>query len=477
MIAGLLLAVLLGWQAGTGSLGVTLLFTAGLAYVVIVSVTRCHWEAPFMAMLIVGYLVGNRGFAQLMPGGLPLLPGEAGVMVAVIALALRIPLERDLPFRFNAVTGFLLLWILTSSVHMLFDLPRMGFTAVRDFAMVYYAVIFFAGLSLARNARSLQVLEIGIAVGFYLSCIGYVIFLLRPDWFSLITYRGSPIIWYKGDLMGIFAAAGIFYFYVLSLRFRHPAAKAFLLLGMGACAGALFLSLARSAIVGAAVGVVIMVLAGHWRIVPKLIIVGILGAGMVIGADLLRENRLTESPLYAAFEHGVSLVDVTGRYDYQNPDSVDTGDNNRFRLVWWRSLTQHVFEHGPVFGLGFGYNLANPFVQEYFPTGNDRFSARSPHNFMLTVFGRTGLVGVACLGLLFLFLGGQLIRMVIRQKAKEPIARPLLYTTMALVIFIGALFQVVLEGPMGAVLFWLFLGLGQGCWMQVQEEAQDESAE
>lgn len=461
MIVGLMLALVVGWQLGSGSLFIPVVCCGGLAYVILVSLLRCHWEAVFIGLLIFGYLFGNRGFAQLMPPGLPMLPGEAGVLLVTLALCLRLPLERDFPFRINALTVFLLLWAGTSAVHMIFDLPRGGFMAIRDFAMVYYALFFFGGMSMGRREKSVLVLEWSLGLGFAFMCIGYLIFLAAPEAFLQLSYRGAPVIYYKGDLVGIFAAAAIPFYYGVSTRRENMLEKLGLTLLMGLAAGVLFLTLARSAMVGLAVGLFLMTFAGHFRVFIRLFLVGVLGIGVVIAADLMQERTLAESHIYGVFEHTVSLVDFGGHYDYQNPDSLDTGDNNRFRLVWWETLTKHVMEHGPVAGMGFGYDLANPFLAEYYPTGNQTFRTRSPHNFLLSVFGRTGLIGVLCWALMLAAITFQCIWLVRRQKAKEPLGRQLMYQIMAIVIFIGALFQVVLEGPMGAVMFWLLLGMAQ----------------
>ncbi|GHC10338.1 O-antigen ligase family protein [Cerasicoccus arenae] len=476
MIAGTMLALLVGWQLGTGSLFGPLVLCGGLAYILIVTMLRCHWEALFMGLLVLGYLVGNRGFAQLMPPGLPMLPAEAGVLVVSLALILRIPLERDFSFRLTPLTVFIAVWMATSSAHMIFDLSSSGFLAIRDFAMVYYAVFFFGGMTLAKREQSIRIIEWALGIGFALMAVGYLLYLVAPEMFHQIRYRSSPVIYYKGDLVGIFAAAGIFFYYGVSTRCSGKLEKIGLTLLMGLSAGVLFLTLARSAMVGAAIGLCIMVIAGHWRILPRLLLVGVLGSALVIAVDISHERRLAESQLYAVFEHGVSLVDFAGSYDYQNPESKDTGDNNRFRLVWWRSLTEHVLENGPVQGLGFGYDLANPFIQEYYPQGNETFRTRSPHNFLLSVFGRTGMIGIFCWVLILGAMTNQAWRLVRKQKAREPLQPALIFLIMAWTIFFGALFQVVLEGPMGAVLFWLLLGLSQMTLPKASEETTDEKA-
>lgn len=106
-------------------------------------------------------------------------------------------------------------------------------------------------------------------------------------------------------------------------------------------------------------------------------------------------------------------------------------------------------------GLGFGADLAADFTREYFPGSNEEFSARSPHNFALTVFARMGLVGALAL----LTLLGAMARGTWLAGLRPDRDEVLAPWFMAWTIFTCACLGVVLEGPMGAVIFWSALGL------------------
>jgi O-antigen ligase len=110
----------------------------------------------------------------------------------------------------------------------------------------------------------------------------------------------------------------------------------------------------------------------------------------------------------------------------------------------------------PALGLGFGYDLARGFLQEYNPDMAEDFTARSPHNVLLSALGRMGLVG---LGLFLLLLGVLFSRTWRVLRNPESDATQVALWAGIWTIIVSAHLGVVLEGPMGAVVFWSLLGL------------------
>jgi O-antigen ligase len=125
-------------------------------------------------------------------------------------------------------------------------------------------------------------------------------------------------------------------------------------------------------------------------------------------------------------------------------------------MVWWRAAIDETVENNVWFGLGFGYDLADRFVRQYFPDSSEDFTARSPHNVLITVFARMGLVGAAAFLVLLAIITVRTWR-ALRGPARAREAS--VFWCAAWVILICACFGVVLEGPMGAVVFWTLLGL------------------
>jgi O-antigen ligase len=103
--------------------------------------------------------------------------------------------------------------------------------------------------------------------------------------------------------------------------------------------------------------------------------------------------------------------------------------------------------------------LAAGFLRNYYAGVQMDFAARSPHSIWLTILGRIGLIGLlvfAVMAFVLLHEAYLAARRVSRERAP---ASSLVHWCAVLCLFGAASFGVVLEGPMGGVLFWSFLGL------------------
>jgi O-antigen ligase len=110
----------------------------------------------------------------------------------------------------------------------------------------------------------------------------------------------------------------------------------------------------------------------------------------------------------------------------------------------------------PAFGLGFGHDLARAFLREYNPEMAEDFTARSPHSIVVSAIGRMGAVGLVALGALIALFAARTWQAV-RHPATPRVTLGLWACVWT--ILISACFGVVLEGPMGAVVFWSLLGI------------------
>ena len=269
--------------------------------------------------------------------------------------------------------------------------------------------------------------------------------------------QGVPLIFYKGDLLAMFLFTG---FIVLLPAdqfnwrdgwWRWLAALVSLVLGL--------LLLSRSSLVGLLVALVWLVWSGRWRPLRVLVAVCVAGLLAVNVYALLEKKDFTQTKAYAIYEAAASIADFSGTRSYQNEMSSDKGDNNRFRLIWWKNVAEETLSTSPVLGLGFGADLAHGFLLEYYPTGDTDFTARSPHNIFMTTLGRMGLLGVAVL-LSIYWTQGRITARVAREVRADPARQDAMTLQAACwVVMVSACFGVVLEGPMGAIPFWILLGL------------------
>ena len=451
------LAIWLGWLLAEGSYALPGLAGIATLAVILVFVTGLSADVVLLGSLLVGYIVGNRGFAQFMPvPDLPLLPAEialglaGGWMIAKSALARRLPWQRD------ALNWTVLGWMLVGTVRVLFDLRQFGLLAVRDYAMIYYAGFFFITQALATEERSQRFFYRCLTVSGILLPLVYLAYESFPEFFlQALTLRGVPLIFYKGDLLETsMAVCAVTIFHLAKGRHRYWAWPLAVLVFLQVLAGD-----NRASMLGALAAL-------GWLVVTRRPLFPAIQAGavaMAVAVVLLLAtvggNPWAREKLEGLNDRMASLSDTSGRGEYRSSESSDKGDNNRFRMVWWRTVAAETLHQSPICGLGFGYDLAKGFVQTYDPTIGDDFTARSPHSIVMSAFGRMGSVGLAAFLAIIVALVLKTWR-VLRDRSADPAAIGLWCA--AWVILTSACFGVVLEGPMGAVVFWSVLGLANG---------------
>lgn len=452
-LGAIAVAVWLAWELAVGNYVWPALVGAGALCASAVCLLGVSFDRLVIGVLLFGYLVGNRGFAQLMPSPeLPLLPAEIGLVLAGGWILVQSALQRTLPVRRDLLNTLILAWLVIGSVRVLFDVQPHGFVALRDYAMVYYAGFFFVAQH-AATGDTAGFLRRVLLLAAVVQPVAAVLVEAFPDFFlSTFVLRGVPLVYFKGDLALTFTAVSAFLLFFLP-RGGHrfwawPLATAELLFVIGGDN--------RASMLGALTGLGWLAFSRARRLVR--VQGALLAAALFVlaGAALLTENRWARQKFDGLVERVVSLTDVTGRGVYSNEESGVKGDNNRFRAVWWRTVIADTVERNPAFGLGFGHDLAASFLREYNPDMAEDFTARSPHSIVVSAFGRMGAVGLASLLALVAVIGVRTWR-IVRDPAVNATALGLWAAVW--VIFVSACFGVVLEGPMGAVVFWSLLGL------------------
>jgi O-antigen ligase len=405
-----------------------------------------------LGFALVGYIVGNRGFAQLyLANALPLLPAELVLLIGATVLAVQSAFRRELPFRRDGLNLGILFWMIVGVGRLLLDLRLYGFNALRDFALVYYAAFFFLAQDAAKNPAARRYLINCLLIGCVALAVAQIPYREFPDFFlERLTVRGVPFIYYKGDLIGIFMAVGAVLFF---LRWEERRRISSLLISLGLIAATLATN-NRASMLSLGVATLLLAAGGRWRFSFVQGGVGIFAVVVILLAADVSDSAWQNTPLYGFYERIVSITDPLGQNSYSGEDTSYKGDNNLFRSVWWRNVFDETVEENPYLGLGFGHDLADRFVREYFPDSAEEFSTRSPHNVLLTIFARMGLLGL----IPFLVIVGSLARRSYRAVRANSLT-PMGLWCGCWIILISACFGVVLEGPMGAVVFWTMLGL------------------
>jgi O-antigen ligase len=430
-------------------------------------------EAWAVAVLLAGNILANRGFAQLsLLGQIPLLPAEAVLGVAVVGVGFRMVLRQTAAGTRDGLNLAVLVWMLIGAARLWPDFRAHGFLAIRDFATVYYALFFFAAQAFASHAPSARLIRRTVLIAMALLPLTFFAYGQFANFFlQRLTIRGVPFVYYKDDLVAAYLMTA--FFLMMTLR---PSPLVRSVIALAAYATAFNINSSRAAIVG------LIVTSGWWAVARRwapwklqalAIPLGVLALAVVALVD---RKDFSQSRLFGLYEHVASIVDIGGGRSYVSDERRFSGDNNRFRLVWWRAVIDETRETSPLFGLGFGADLAERFVRSYQQDLGEEFNARSPHSVIFTVLGRTGLVG------LLAFLG-IIAAMTVKTLRLARLARhddrgllPLGWWSVSWVMIMSACFGVVLEGPMGAVVFWTALGMANATSHEVPASPPTETS-
>lgn len=451
-IAGIA-AVWLGWNVAEAAYFWPMLAFSVTMAAILVRLIRLPLDVVALGLVVFGYIVGNRGFAQLMPvPGIPLLPAEAVLLVAGGWWLVSTAHERRLPWNEDPMNRLILLWIILGTARLAFDVRPYGFLALRDYAMVYYAAFFFIAQRIARAEGARRFLVGATLVASILVLPGMLLTEAFPIFFyTQLTVHGVPLIYYKGDLGGMFVGVGsLLLFFVAPARQRYWAWPVSAVLFLFVAAGG-----NRAAMLGLVCSALILLFARRWQFAALQGATLAVALAVTVTLAVVFNNTWAENKLHGVTDRLYSLVDLRGTANYESEDSSNKGDNNRYRLLWWKNVLVDTWEGNPVFGLGFGHDLAKSFAQEYNPEGSEEFGVRSPHSIFLSVFGRLGLVGLSVWVAFCVVLGRETWRALHQETDGVQWA---LWCSLW-VILIGSSLGVVLEGPMGAVPFWTLLGL------------------
>jgi hypothetical protein len=450
-MAGSLVAIVLAIQIANGALAWSMVVAFALIALMWGRVQELPFGALLLGLVTFGYIVGSRGFAQLsLSRTLPLLPAESVLLVTGALLAVGSALRRSLPVRLDGLNLAILLWMLLASGRLYWDVRIYGASALRDYAMVYYAAFFFLGQDAAERPISRRFFEACLLIGCASLAVTYPLFVRWPDFFvERLSIAGVPVIYYKADLAGTFLAVGSVMMYL-----RYETRRSWFALALSLLlAGETLITDNRASMLGLLAAALLLILAGRWRLACIQAIAGAIAAVVIVFAAYLQNRTWHDTPVYGVYQRVVSLADPFGHQTYSGVDAANKGDNNLFRMVWWRTVYDDTVANGRWTGLGYGYDLAEQFLQEYYGGQSEEFNARSPHNVMLTMFARTGLLGAVPFAVVVLII---LIRAV--RVSRLDLEAAGLWLTVC-TIFVAACFGVVLEGPMGAVVFWTALGM------------------
>lgn len=459
------LAIVLGLWLADGNYGAPLLLCGIAGAACVVALSGVQLDTAVLGGLLFGYIVGNRGFAQfsLLPG-LPALPAEVGLVVCSAWLVVASAMGRRLPFQRDALNFFVILWIVIGSIRIIPDLRAYGIVALRDFATVYYATFFFIAQAQSSREASRRFLERCLLAAIVVVIPLAELFRHFPEFFlGTLVFAGIPFIYFKGDLLATFMAVGIV---IAHRRWEASRRVIWLLIALGGFVGVLITS-SRASLLGLLTAIAWLAISRRTMLLRTLLGATLAGALIFIGAIAIEITSSRDNFAFSVYERALSIADISGHRSYVNADIESKGDNNRFRMIWWQAAVEETIDGNPWFGLGFGHDLAAGFIRRYYPEHDEEFSARSPHCIFVTIFGRMGAIGlIAFLGIVAVMCcrTWSVLHASVRNEAHATA------WVLPWVVLVSAAFGVVLEGPMGAVIFWSLLGMAAGTQKSIVTE-------
>jgi len=465
----LALSLMVSVSIGTGEYVFPILI--GLVALGLVLVTTIGRYLPIEFNIICigigGFYIAGKGFAYLNAGGL-LFMGEA-----LLALGLLGYLWRLGKGEFDFMPRNPLAWALFvlgsyALLRLPFDFQETGIMALRDACVIYYTLFFFIAYQHGRNEkvqRLAPVILMACAVpGILVDFISFASPAIRSAMASF-TIKGNPIILSHYDAihpaafgMILFLATkatksrgmGIFYFLGMFLIISH-------ILSMGRGANYLafacvcfFLLLARQIklLLAMAGGVLVMMCA----------LVIFIEINPSVGRGRVRQIQ----------DQLEVLVNPTkiGKAKHQDSDTAE------WRLVWWTKITNDVNRQNPLFGLGFGQDIASDFHKMYFRTASvdpDIARTRGAHNAFFTMLARMGWIGA------LMFTAVVIIQLVYFWRAIIAFRQGLIPPSQAylwgsnICAFVITFFQYAWEASYSAVPFWTCMGLSYAYLDQLRQ--------
>src|SRR5215475_3272337 len=294
IVPGLLVAVYLAAQIGSGKVPTTIYFLVVVLFLAGVKIFTKHirFEGLALGVLLFGYIVGQSGFGHFSISprqGVYL--GEVGLMICLAAIVLRIDFTREklvpkLPlawavFALIAIGGLRFIYDLRQSVNEM--------DVIRDFATIYYALFFFIAFNVCRHAGSQLFLQRAITVGLICAIPVSALFFTVPSVFNYVLVRGRPFIEPRADLTGSFMGFACILFFLKSQR-THPIGWS--LLSFGAFV-ALILPLSRATFLGFLAAVIILMFSGQTKFLLRVAVFCVVGI-MILTPIVLTVKKTSE---------------------------------------------------------------------------------------------------------------------------------------------------------------------------------------
>jgi O-antigen/teichoic acid export membrane protein len=423
------------------------------------------WFTPALGLLLGGYLFLSKSFAYLHVPGTPVFVGEIVLGIGIFELLLLPSPWRYLLTR-APVLKVVLVFLAVCCVRLFFDYPAYGVEAVRDASIGYYGL--FALLTAA--AVVCEPTFLPRLLGWYrrvlpafLVWAPVAILLSDVDALSGIVVPGTdtPINSFKVGDFGVQIAMAVAFLWLdgaqaRSEHTRGPSRTTTLslvgLVGLFVC-----LTQSRGGFLGGAVTLVVAAVylpPGRRRRLALPLVGGLAAITLLI--SLLNVRLLIRDREVSMQQVTSNILSIVHRESSQQLSGTVEWREQLWRRMRADMLTSGAWRTGLGFGpvLGERYGVSDP---------SDPRPLRNVHNSHLTVFARTGAVGLGVWALLWLVWCLHLHRWIRRRPGgvrDPPGATAGWLLAAALGLLINAYFDPSLEGPQACIWLYVLLGIG-----------------
>ncbi|MEA2918652.1 MAG: hypothetical protein QOJ15_10733 [Bradyrhizobium sp.] len=427
-------------------------------------------KAAALLALIAGYLILNYPFMQLRvpPAGFGIPLGE--LLLIVVLFSSNIP---TVLARMNAtvlLAPFLLWWVWALG-RLVFDAAEYGFWAFRDATQSVESLFLVAGFTLAGRRRSVELFERWLGPIMAVACLYGLLFVYANE----IT-AASPTLPGASEqpipIFGAFATTGTMLlwgaFYCLTRPATSPAVRLrYDLVGGFLVAFAILVIQARTTyfqIIGLAALLWFAQPATLGRLSLAIpILVALLA--VISAFDIRVSGRLSSELSFSFFwDHILSIFGIrSGGHDGLS----EAADGVALRMGWWKRLYDQLTADPATLLAGLGFGI--PLTDFRDPLG---VVAREPHNSLISVAARLGLIGILC----WLWMQFELFRVGVqayrdcRRRSLKESDLVLLVLAFAVLTLASCFGEDTMEKPYNAVPYYAFWGFALRVAYQVRRE-------
>ena len=424
-------------------------------------ISRTRIPAIVLGVLLAGYMLGDKGFAYLHLPSTPLFVGEIALAVICVYLIRFYPINDDRlrsPVRLTLVV-----FLLYSAFRTLPYLGQYGIDALRDASQWYYGILaFFVADFVRRRGIAPIVGWFGKILPWFVLWAPISLILSQALTSPLVPDSDVPISAHRGSNTSVLLTACLGFMWMLDERDTGITRRQRAVL---TAVSGLFLVVAgiqnRGGLLAAVAGLGLIywyARSGQRHFVGIICTVVVL-IGLIFSVTDIRVSFFSNNRDISAEQLVENLVSVV------NPEAVATsGDlvgNSSWRLDLWNEILRDVNLNAPVLGRGYGVSLGGLYGFE----GLGETELRSAHNSHMTIFARSGYLGVGLWLLLWVIWFTAMVRsrraLAARGLSVEA-GIAVVAMACALAVLVNAIFDPSIEGPPVSVWIWSIYGLGMG---------------